>query len=107
MLSVVRCKKDFDYSDHVVLFMTHFLVVTVFEISYILHSSSFQPFKKYALTMLSAAVIYILVCRALFFTGMFFHTAHENLAAFGMFVLLVLLPLWPFTRTRLFNSLFY
>lgn len=102
-----RCKKEFDYSDHLVLFMTHFLVISVLEVTYVLHNSNLEPFRKYTASMFSAAVIFALTCRTLLFTGMFFHTIYENLMAMGIFVTLILLPLFFFAKTRLFHSMFY
>ena len=102
-----RCKKEFDYSDHLVLFMTHFLVVSVIELSYVLHISNLQPFQKYSVSVISAGVIFALTCRTLLFTGMFFHTILENFMAMGIFLAMILLPLLLFTKTRLFRSMFY
>jgi hypothetical protein len=106
VLSTCRCKKNFDYSDHLVLLLTHFITVAALELTYVLHASNLQPMSKYSATILSAVGISLLAYRTLLFTGMFFHTTYENLVGLGLYILLIQLPLWALSGTRLFRSMF-
>ena len=103
---IYRCKKNFDYSDHLVLLLTHFITVAALELTYALHASNLQPMSKYSATILSAVGISLLAYRTLLFTGMFFHTTYENLVGLGLYILLIQLPLWALSGTRLFRSMF-
>lgn len=103
---IYRCKKNFDYSDHLVLLLTHFITVAALELTYVLHASNLQPMSKYSATILSAVGISLLAYRTLLFTGMFFHTTYENLVGLGLYILLIQLPLWALSGTRLFRSMF-
>lgn len=101
-----RCKKVFDYSDHIVLFLTHYVTPAALEMTYVIFASNFRPFDSYSLSVLSAGLIFLLSGRTLLFTGMFFHTIVENMMAVGVFIGLVLLPLFYLTKLRVFYSMF-
>lgn len=101
-----RCKKVFDYSDHIVLFLAHYLTPATLEFTYVLFVSNLRPFDSYSPSVLSIGLILVVTGRTLLFTGMFFHTIVENMMAIGVFVGLVLLPLLYFTKLRVFYSMF-
>lgn len=100
------CKQSFDYSDHLVLLLSHFVTVAGLEATYVIHVSSLQPLRKYWATMLSAVVVAGLALRTLLFTGMFFHTYQENLLALVVYAATLLLPLCLLSGSRIFRSAF-
>lgn len=103
---VSGCKQSFDYSDHLVLLLAHFVTVAGLEATYVIYVSNLQPLREYWATMLCAVAVTGLAGRTLLFTGMFFHTYQENFLALGVFAVFVLLPLSLSSGSRLFRSAF-
>ena len=91
-----RCKDEFDFSDHIVLYTVQYIYIAAMEVSQ-LSSASQQRDRprrlKYLLPILVSVFIILLSLRAIFFTAMFFHTTSENLAALLVVLLLALVPM--------------
>mmetsp|Transcript_10896 Transcript_10896/g.16605 ORF Transcript_10896/g.16605 Transcript_10896/m.16605 type:complete len:275 (+) Transcript_10896:35-859(+) len=109
-----RCRDNFDYSDHIVLFLAHFLIPCALELTYVIHSTTYAtPLPASAPTTwaytasIVASVSMIGMClRSMLFTAMYFHTTTENTVALKIFFVLILLPLYYTRQTSAFKSMF-
>jgi hypothetical protein len=95
-----RCKDDFDFSDHIVFTMIHYMLPLAMESAVIYNriytqSGSFMTcLMQYSLSALVIAVLVMLSCRSLLLTAMFFHTNVECLVAIGVAVVCGVLPIY-------------
>ena len=87
-----RCPGGFDHSDHIVLLVSHYMAIPLFE-WFALNVESAGPSMKR--TMLRAWIIIIggLAAYLLFFTASYFHTPTENLVRLLIAQAFVMLPL--------------
>lgn len=90
-----RCKVEFDFSDHVVLFLVQYCVPVSFELSYCLSrrvSSLFHRMVQLANT-LTCLLLLGFSFRGIFFTSTYFHTSAEILAGFTIVISFVYFPI--------------
>ena len=103
--SSISCKVEFDFSDHVVLFLVQYCVPVSFELSYCLSRRVGSVFHR------SVQFVNILTClsllgfsfRGLFFTSIYFHTSAEILAGLAIVFSFVYLPV---INDKLLNKIF-
>jgi hypothetical protein len=105
---IFRCYNEFDYSDHIVLFVVQYVFISAIEIAYVLErrSRTRQPLtiasllgSADALTVIPAAALILLSLRGALFTSMFFHTVAENLTALAVIIVFAFVPLLYFSRS--------
>lgn len=94
IMTCCRCKPAFDFSDHIVLYIGHYMVPMFLECSYVLSEVRRAKLKTadYAPTLIVSVVLIVLVARAMLFTTMYFHTVEENVLAVGISVVLLVVP---------------
>lgn len=94
-----RCSPLFDHSDHLVLLVTHYVAVLVFEWFALRVECPGQSVKKAALqawiVLIAGTAVY-----TLFFTASYFHTALENLVGLVVAQAGVMLPLYLLSQDR-------
>lgn len=104
-----RCRKQFDFSDHIVLFISHYFVPCSLEIAAILVKIQCklpygftQPvgLVAYSVPLLASFIIVGFNIKSTLDTSTYFHTFAENLFALFLTILLVGLPLHFFADTR-------
>lgn len=102
------CHEIFDFSDHIVLYMLHYILPAALELAYVIirisvdKLSSIAGLVKYVMPIIASIVICLVSLRSILFTCMFFHTPLENfvgllIASFGGFLPILLLlskPCW-------------
>lgn len=96
-----RCMMQFDFSDHIVLFVAQYITPALLELDYLLvhrlsgttgrNSSSANS--VYLLPVVLCALSIFISLRAAFFTCLYFHTPAENLVGFAFAASCTLLPL--------------
>jgi hypothetical protein len=95
-----KCLPHFDYSDHLVLLMSHFIAIPLFE--WFALDVEIPQAWRFSLkkTFLRLWLFFIgsFACYLIFFTSAFFHAPLENLVAFGVAQLFVMLPLYLLTQ---------
>jgi hypothetical protein len=112
LLSLVRCHDSFDYSDHTVLYFTHYLVPMAIELTYVLYYSEHAKSPHlgsrwaYFLPLLSIFAILLVTLRSVFFTAMYFHTGNESVVALEVVFLGVVLPIYLSRANPYFQSIF-
>lgn len=104
-----KCKSSFDFSDHIVLYLVHYLLPVslelqyVFERQHIIHPplmkgfgllNIYIPSFEYWATIISATIICILSYRGIFITALLFHTALESFVAMIIGLLTIWLSTW-------------
>lgn len=108
-LACYRCREQFDFSDHIVLFISHYFVPCSLEIAAIL--VKIQCKLPYGFTQTAGLMYYsvpLLVCftlvgfniKSTLDTSTYFHTFAENLFALFLTIVFVGLPLHFFADTR-------
>ncbi|RLN86940.1 hypothetical protein BBJ28_00009802 [Nothophytophthora sp. Chile5] len=92
-----RCPADFDHSDHVVLLVSHYVAIPLFEWFALAVESPSSSVKQ---TLLRAWLLVVgaLATYLLFFTASFFHTTAENLVGLVIAQLFVMTPLLLLTQ---------
>ena len=93
-----RCKDHFDFSDHIVMYIAHYLVPCAMELAVVAtrafseRGSVLSICLQYGVS-LGACVLFLSVAiRAMFLSCMFFHTPLESIAGAALVVLLVVTP---------------
>ncbi|KAL3663794.1 hypothetical protein V7S43_011208 [Phytophthora oleae] len=92
-----RCPADFDHSDHIVLLVSHYLAIPLFEWFAVSVESAGRSLKR---TLLRGWIIIIgaLATYLLFFTASYFHTTMENLVGLVIAQGCVMTPLMLLTQ---------
>ena len=94
-----RCLSSFDHSDHLVLLISHYLAISIFEWFALSIESPSRTIKKTVLqgwiVLISGTAMY-----TLFFTASFFHTAMENFVGFVIAQVFIMLPLYLLSQDR-------
>ncbi|KAL4086440.1 hypothetical protein PRIC1_014144 [Phytophthora ramorum] len=92
-----RCPADFDHSDHIVLLVSHYLAITLFEWFAVSVEYGAPSLKR---TLLRAWLVFVgaIATYLLFFTASFFHTTMENLVGLIIAQGCVMLPLMLLTQ---------
>lgn len=117
-----KCKSSFDFSDHIVLFLVHYLLPASLELEYIYYTiqeeafmnntatsishqtvgiAKYIPNTQYWLTILTASAITFLSYRGIYSTTLLFHTPLECLVAMVIglsTILLVIVYLQTYKR---------
>lgn len=88
-----RCSPHFDHSDHLVLLVSHYLAISLFEWFALRVECPGASVKKTAL-QLWIALVGGLATYSLFFTALHFHTALENLVGLAVAQAGIMLPLY-------------
>ena len=87
------CLRDFDHADHLVLFLTHFVLISCLEI----HAMQNESLQRSRLHQQAVKMWYALLLSVttycIFHTGYSFHRVEENIAAWIIFFACVVLPL--------------
>ena len=109
-LNKFRCRENFDFSDHIVLFITHYFVPCSLEISAILikircqlpyqFSSQLFGILNNSIPLLISFLLIFINIRLMLNTATYFHTVHENLFALLLTTVFIGLPLYLFANTR-------
>ncbi|TYZ60844.1 hypothetical protein PybrP1_000423 [[Pythium] brassicae (nom. inval.)] len=94
-----RCSPHFDHSDHLVLLVSHYLAISVFEWFALRVECPGRSAKKMALQAWIALVAGM-AAYTLFFTASYFHTALENLVGLLIAQAGVMLPLYLLSQDR-------
>lgn len=94
-----RCTAHFDHSDHLVLLVSHYLAISIFEWFALSIECPARSVKK-AVLQLWIVLIAGLVTYTLFFTASYFHTALENLVALVVAQVGIMLPLYLLSQDR-------
>ncbi len=97
---VFSCVDHFDFSDHVVLYMCHYLLPASVEVAFIL-TRTFSQRGSFLYLLLTQHWLPLLACvalvgvslRALLLTSMFFHSPGENLVGLLVSWVGLVLPL--------------
>ena len=99
-----RCREAFDFSDHLVLYISHYIIPCAIELSLILfrtNSSTNQRFEYlYAYTILICSILILLTLRGILFTTMYFHTQYENIVGYIISILFLGLPVYMISYHR-------
>ncbi|ETL86333.1 hypothetical protein L917_14233 [Phytophthora nicotianae] len=92
-----RCPADFDHSDHIVLLVSHYLAIPLFEWFAVSVESAGPSLKR---TLLRAWLIIVcgMASYLLFFTASYFHTTVENLVGLIIAQGCVMAPLMLLTQ---------
>ena len=92
-----RCPVGFDHSDHIVLLVSHYMAIPLFEWFAVNVESAGPSLKR---TMLRAWIIIIggLATYLLFFTASYFHSPMENLVGLLIAQACVMMPLMLVTQ---------
>lgn len=92
-----RCPADFDHSDHIVLLVSHYLAIPLFEWFALSVESTGPTLKR---TLLRAWLVLVggLATYLLFFTASYFHTTAENLVGLIIAQACVMAPLMLLTQ---------
>ena len=83
-----KCKDNYDFSDHIVLYMVQYALPSLAEICYALKLS----WRRYLPTIMIAALLLITCLKGVFLTSSYFHTAEECYVAILVSVVLAYLP---------------
>ncbi|DAZ99135.1 TPA: hypothetical protein N0F65_010219 [Lagenidium giganteum] len=97
-----KCAEHFDHSDHIVLLVTHFLAVTLFEwfaLSVEIPTPWYTSVKKTFLRLLLLAVGAV-AAYMLFFTASHFHSPWENVVAMLIAQMFGMLPMYLLSQDR-------
>lgn len=94
-----RCTPHFDHSDHLVLLVSHYLAIAIFEWFALNIECPVRCVKKTVL-QLWIAIVAGLAAYTLFFTASYFHTALENLVALAIAQVGIMLPLYLLSQDR-------
>lgn len=90
-----KCVRDFDFSDHIVLFLTHFVLISWIEINAVavegIHRSKRHRFCIYMWFL----ALLIIATYFLHYTALSFHYFGENMMAWLIFTIFVL---WPWFK---------
>ena len=93
--SHISCKVEFDFSDHVVLFLVQYCVPVSFELSYCLSRRVSSLFHRTVqmVNTLTCLLLLMFSFRGIFFTSTYFHTSAEILAGFAIVISFVYFPI--------------
>uniref|UniRef100_K3WXA5 Uncharacterized protein n=1 Tax=Globisporangium ultimum (strain ATCC 200006 / CBS 805.95 / DAOM BR144) TaxID=431595 RepID=K3WXA5_GLOUD len=94
-----RCLPHFDHSDHVVLLISHYLAISIFEWFALSIESPMRTVKKIVLQCWILLIAFI-ATYTLFFTASFFHSAMENIVALLVAQVCIMLPLYLLSQDR-------
>lgn len=94
-----RCMPHFDHSDHLVLLVSHYLAISIFEWFALSIECPTRSVKK---VVLQLWIVFIagLATYMLFFTASYFHTALENLVGLVIAQVGIMLPLYLLSQDR-------
>eukprot|EP01041_Mallomonas_annulata_P011909 gene11909-24945_t len=82
MTTKKRCRDRFDFSDHVVFYMIHYMLVASLELSYVSERVGSQLSTwHYFFSIFSSFLIIASTMRFTFFTTLYFHSPLENIVA--------------------------
>lgn len=107
LLFQCSCNNEFDFSDHIVLYIAQYVLPSVIELAYVrvqcirkdrVKSSA----SRYVLTIGASLFIILVGLRGMLLTGMFFHTGAESLVAVLIVFLLVIGPVLMFAGSSYF-----
>jgi hypothetical protein len=103
------CASDnFDFSDHIVLYVANYLVPAVIEAAYsytsFLTSGGSQPWLRCFPVAAASLLMTMLTLRGVLFTCMFFHTPLESVVGFAISTITVLLPLYLLAGTNFWHN---
>lgn len=96
------CRDNFDFSDHIVLYMVQYALPCVIEMAYMLNSGH----KRYWLSWVIALAVLAVAVRGIAITSMYFHTREESFVGLLVSILLAYLPVYhlPESFTAPFSS---
>lgn len=93
------CTPHFDHSDHLVLLVSHYLAISIFEWFALSIECPTRSVKKVVL-QLWIVLVASLATYTLFFTASYFHTALENLVGLMIAQAGIMLPLYLISQDR-------
>lgn len=110
------CKDAFDFSDHIVLWVAHFIIPATMEIAYAAchffsnKGSSLISLFRFGATIFSALVIMGCAVRGILLTSMFFHTPLESVVGFGLVLSTIVVPIYilagkPYWRACIYGGI--
>lgn len=110
-----RCHDHFDFSDHIVLYMLHYMLPAALELAYVFirisveKNSSIAGIIKYFMTIFASIAICLASLRSILFTTMFFHTPMENfvgwlVALLGGYLPVLLIVSKPYWAACVYGS---
>ena len=103
------CGSDnFDFSDHIVLYVANYLVPAALEAAYaytsLLTAGGSLPWLRYAPVAAASLLMATLTLRGVLFTCMFFHTPLESIVGLGVVSGAVLVPLYALAGTNFWHN---
>jgi len=96
----------FDFSDHIVFYMTVYVIPSTIEASWTLYIvkklyndlngtvTVLVPWYRYVPTLIICVLIYAISARNMMFTMLYFHTPLENVVALLLFIMTIVTPIW-------------
>ena len=86
------CIRDFDFSDHIVLFLTHFVLVPWIEMSAVRAEGVHRSKRHHFWLNLWYLALLCITTYFMFYTALSFHYFGENLVAWGVVLVCVFYP---------------
>ena len=104
-----KCLSDnFDFSDHIVLYVANYLVPASAELAYayttVVTAGGTMQWLRYASVACAALAINFFTLRGVLFTTMFFHTPLESLVGLGVALVSVVLPVYLLAGTTFWHA---
>lgn len=102
-----RCNNQFDFSDHIVLYLAQYVLPSVIELAYVRVQSIRKDRERssairYIPTIAASLFIVLVSLRGMLLTGMFFHTGAESLVAVLLVFFLVIGPVLMYSGSSYF-----
>lgn len=102
-----RCNNQFDFSDHIVLYLAQYVLPSVIELAFVRVQSTRKDrdrssATRYIPTITASLFIVLVSLRGMLLTGMFFHTAAESLVAVLLVFFLVISPVLMYSGSSYF-----
>lgn len=102
------CLADqFDFSDHIVLYVANYLAPAAIEVAYAhtaLSATGGGTWLRYSPAVGAACILSLITLRGMLFTCMFFHSPLESAVGLGVVTLGLLLPLYAFAETAYWHG---
>ena len=119
VLSTCRCRDFFDFSDHIVLYLVHYIAPAALELAAIRSKIQARHLQYqqdsaiefsvsgvivYLAPVLVALSLFILSLRGMWFTVLYFHTQLENIVAAAVATVCVAFPLSALAGSWLWST---
>ena len=109
------CKDNFDFSDHIVLWVAHFLIPATMELVYSachffsVKGASLTLLIRFSATIISSIVLIFFALRGVLLTAMFFHTPTESIVGFLLVGATIVVPIYilagkPYWRACIYGG---